>query len=487
MKRRTVWIGLLVALWAGVAQAACQGDCGGDGEVTIDELILGVNIALGATPVQQCSAVDRSQDGEVTVDEIIGAVNSALGGCPTGSYAGDYAATVAFDATHSGIANLTADAAGQVSGSIFIGTTARARAARQLSFTFPVNGVSVGVSGTYDPATGGFEVSGTFVDGAGANVPVVISGNLPAPGSAAAVNVYLGSDVFSTTLTTGMLPTPSPNPTPSPTAPPAGGQRLAYAGSIVEPHIFVINLDGTGKRQLTTSTGVDTHPAWSPDGTKLAFQTPDAQNRHNTIGIVNADGSGFHRIGEAEAFLDDNPAWSPDGTKIVFTAGGGDAIDIINADGSGRHRLVTKAGGESYGHMSWSPDGSRIAVESTRPRDSGHVRLEIWVMNADGTNFVRLTNNEVPDRHPAWSPDGSKILFGRDNATVQGVFAISPNGGAETRLINDPFFQGGYPDYSQDGQQIAYPTLFGIKITNAAGANGVAVPNTQFLTDFDLK
>lgn len=469
---------------AGAAWAACQGDCQGDGAVTIDELILGVNIALGAAPVQECDAIDGDRDGTVTVDEIIGAVNSAVGGCPAGSFAGDYAASVGFDATHVGIVNLAATAAGEVSGSIFIGPTgARSQSARHLSFTFPVNGVSVALTGMYDPATGGFEVSGTFVDGAGASVPVVVSGNLPPPGGSAPVNVYVGSDVFTSTLAAGMLATPTPNPTP----PPAGNQRLVYAGGVLEPHIFVINVDGTDKRQVSTSTGQDHHPAWSPDGTRIAFQTPDAENRHNTIGIVNADGTGFHRIGEAGAFLDDNPAWSPDGSKIVFTAGGGDAIDVINADGSNRHRLVTKLSGESYGHMSWSPDGRRIVVESTRPRDSGQARQEIWVMDADGTNFVRLTTNEVPDRHPEWRPDGTTILFGRDNTALPGLFTVSPGGGTETRLVNDPFLQGGYPDWSRDGQQIAYPTLLGIKITNAAGGNGVTVPNTLFIADFDLK
>lgn len=83
MIRHFIAAALILALVGGATKeaAACQGDCGGDGEVTVDDLILSVNISLGAADVGQCPSVDTSNDGEVTVDEIIGAVNSALSGC----------------------------------------------------------------------------------------------------------------------------------------------------------------------------------------------------------------------------------------------------------------------------------------------------------------------------------------------------------------------------------------------------------------------
>ncbi len=64
------------------ARGACIGDCGGDGEVTVDELILGVNIALGSIGVNACVVFDNDQSGEVTIDELIAGVNNALNGCP---------------------------------------------------------------------------------------------------------------------------------------------------------------------------------------------------------------------------------------------------------------------------------------------------------------------------------------------------------------------------------------------------------------------
>lgn len=67
-----------------IAGAACIGDCGGDGQVTIDELISMVNIALGSRPISDCTAGDENRDGEITIDEIIKAVNNALNGCQRG-------------------------------------------------------------------------------------------------------------------------------------------------------------------------------------------------------------------------------------------------------------------------------------------------------------------------------------------------------------------------------------------------------------------
>ncbi len=76
-----VWALAVVGL-ATTAMAVCGGDCSGDGEVTVNELIIGVNIALGSASVGQCNAIDANGDGDVTINEIISAVNAALAGCP---------------------------------------------------------------------------------------------------------------------------------------------------------------------------------------------------------------------------------------------------------------------------------------------------------------------------------------------------------------------------------------------------------------------
>ena len=477
------------------AAGACVGDCDGSGSVDVTKIIKMVNIALGVAPVTDCDGGDPDNSGTIDVTEIVQAVNNALGSCPAGSFAGSYAAPVTFDATHSGVVNLTAEATGQVSGSLVIGgssAAANSRFVAALSFTFPVGGVSVAVSGTYDPVTGGFEVTGSFVDGSGHTVDVDISGNLPGPSGTAPVNVYIGTDVFPATLSAGMLATPTVGPNPTPTPGPSTGARLVYVGGLTEPHTFVINLDGSGKTQIHTSTGIDHNPAWSPDGTKIAFATPDANNDHIGIAIMNADGSGFHRLAEDTAFLDDNPAWSPNASQIVFTAGGGDAIDVMNADGSNRHRLVTKIGGEIYGHLTWSPNGDKIAFETTRPHGGGNeTNFELWIMQADGSGLASLTENGFPDQHPAWKPDGSVIAFAaqRNIASAKNIYLINPSGTGETQITHE-LFGASAPTWSHDGQKIAYATLLsGITVANANGSSPAAVPGTQGkgITDFDIK
>src|SRR5262249_8520410 len=116
-------------------------------------------------------------------------------------------------------------------------------------------------------------------------------------------------------------------------------------------------------------------------------------------------------------------------------------------------------------------------------------RFEIWVMNADGSNLVRLTTNDVPDLHPAWSVDGAHIAFStKPNAfSAFNIFLITPSGTGLTQLTH-PFLGASNPPRSHDGQQLAYSGPFGgISVANADGSSPVAVPGTQFVSDFDFK
>lgn len=84
MRRFSIAVLLMMAvLQAAPALGQCAGDCHGDGEVTVDELITGVNIALGSATLTQCMSLDTNGDGDVTINELISAVNNSLSGCPT--------------------------------------------------------------------------------------------------------------------------------------------------------------------------------------------------------------------------------------------------------------------------------------------------------------------------------------------------------------------------------------------------------------------
>src|SRR5262245_57949660 len=123
----------LMATWIVATRTlgACSGDCGGDGEVTVDELIVGVNIALGIAALSQCTSLDASGDGEVTVDELIGAVNQALNGC-TQSVAGDYSGSVTLEPDRYAIVNLNINSSNQATGSVVLTTSPPRRASAAL-------------------------------------------------------------------------------------------------------------------------------------------------------------------------------------------------------------------------------------------------------------------------------------------------------------------------------------------------------------------
>jgi Tol biopolymer transport system component len=106
--------------------------------------------------------------------------------------------------------------------------------------------------------------------------------------------------------------------------------------------------------------------------------------------------------------------------------------------------------------QTWSPDRSRIAFHSKLEGDSS---LHLYVVNADGTNLTRLTNDDLSsDGFPIWSPDGTRIAFVRNRAgnpvLTASVYTIGVNGTGLTRVADDGLF---WPiDWSPDGQRLAY-------------------------------
>lgn len=182
-------------------------------------------------------------------------------------------------------------------------------------------------------------------------------------------------------------------------------------------------------------------PAWSPDGSQIAF----GSNRDGgwDIYVMNADGSGVTRL-TTHAARDDEPAWSPDGTRIAFTSDrdGDFEIYVINANGSGLRQLTDHLAQD--GNPAWSPDGSRIAFTSDRDGLN-----ELYVMNNDGTGVMRLTNVSDEAIHPEWSPNGLKLLFTR---SVAGQYIMDADGSNLTSLN----VQGSGATWSPDGSRIVF-------------------------------
>ncbi len=251
---------------------------------------------------------------------------------------------------------------------------------------------------------------------------------------------------------------------------PAKG-TLAYA--ITPPdgnaELFLMNADGSGKTQLTNEPGRPYGPAFSPDSTKIAFYN-HLSNQTWSLYMMNSDGTNIQRLTSAPNMLDWSPDWSPDGTKLVFarsfpTPVWRSEIWMINPDGSDLHK-VSDVDGQG---PDWSPDGSKIVYFNYV--DGGG---DIWVMNADGTNPIKLTYNPSEDWWPKFSPDGSKIAFQSKRDGNHEIYIMNNDGSNPVRLTNNSADDED-PNWSPDGTKIAFISMrdghYEIYTMNADGSN----------------
>ncbi len=231
--------------------------------------------------------------------------------------------------------------------------------------------------------------------------------------------------------------------------------RIAF---INENALFTINSDGSDQMMII-SGGMNQSPSWKPDGSKIAFGRRGPLESSFAIHTVNPDGSGLQKI-SSDPSNDSEPTWSPDGNRITFVNSVGvnkPEIGVMNADGSNRVILTNNTDFEF--NPVWSPDGTRIAFVSTRdfPGITGNIALgfEIYVMNADGNNPVRLTNNTVSDSNPSWSPDSSKIVFDTMREGNSEIYSMNSDGSNQVNLTNHSSSDFG-PVWSPDGNVIAF-------------------------------
>lgn len=243
----------------------------------------------------------------------------------------------------------------------------------------------------------------------------------------------------------------------SPGAPPAPSFEGRIVFSRGGPHggLYVLRAGRIRPVRLTARPG-DDHPAWSPDGRRVAFVRYEGGRAD--LYLVRVDGSGLRRLTRDGRSY--GPSWSPRGGEIAFgreAAGGADVYALDVETGHVRRltrdRLVE-------GGPAWSPDGSRIVLagylEGAPPSP-----LRLYVVGSRGSRARRLGPRDATS--PSWSPDGRRIAF--VDATDGSIRMLGPDGGRVRKLLDLRDLPGGgsfapnftsRPAWSSDGGQLVF-------------------------------
>jgi hypothetical protein len=208
------------------------------------------------------------------------------------------------------------------------------------------------------------------------------------------------------------------------------GTRLAYnafsgpSQGFAWGDIYVIDFRGPSPVNLTPGPDRGFKPAWSPDGQRIASSID------GDIWVMDTDGSNHVNLTSQFGEYAENPAWAPGGDRLAFDAGG---VFVMEADGSNPTEITDDiVCSWACRWPAWSPDGARIAFASY---EEGIHRM--YTVNADGSNLTALTAGEYCAHWPTWSPDGSQIAF-ESYRDSWDIYVMLSDGSGEVRLTADP-------------------------------------------------
>ncbi len=209
--------------------------------------------------------------------------------------------------------------------------------------------------------------------------------------------------------------------------PPRPDPSQGYVWGIDKYEFYTVNRDGSDLKQLTNYGSYSAEGILSPDGKRIVFTS--LKDGDLDIYTMNVDGTDVRQLTTTPGY-DGGPWWSPDGTKIVYRAwhptdtaelrAYRELLDkdmirpnrmelfVMNADGSDQ-RQITTLGGANFG-PSWTPDGNRIIFSSNHKNPRSR-NFDLYIIGIDGTGLKQVTTNGEFDGFPMFSPDGKKLIW----------------------------------------------------------------------------
>lgn len=248
-----------------------------------------------------------------------------------------------------------------------------------------------------------------------------------------------GGDLFQVTQVAGEATTPDWSP---------DGQLIAF--SLNECTVAMIHPDGIGMQVVSSQTpgGCETDPAFTPDGQHLVFSRFDPATNDEAIWIMQLNGEGRRRLGTGPGGAT-TPEISPDGQTVTFLSFTPDDLTLIFAvdiNGGPVRQVTPTLNGITFKH-DWAPDGSRLVMSDNA--DNPDLTVNVVTFRPDGTGLTYLTDNQTPDQRAfagGYSPNGKWIVFrqeGGDQAALmvmrsdgQGMHAIIPFSDFRPRFID---------------------------------------------------
>jgi Tol biopolymer transport system component len=220
---------------------------------------------------------------------------------------------------------------------------------------------------------------------------------------------------------------------------PDGGKIVA---GCLDHDIYIVD-SSTGEMQNLTNSpeAIESLPSWSPDGKKLAFVV--FNQPYFDINLMDADGTNETKLA-SECGLCEEIAWSPDGEKISYTWYSEDIqmpegicrdISVVDTN-DGRQINLTDSPEDDDKESSWSPDGTKIVFSSRRQVTV----VSIYVMNINGNQLSQLTTGYDDSYCPSWSPDGKKIVYTRSVSQPdrEDIYVMDADGSNVINLTDTP-------------------------------------------------